>query len=331
MIVCVNANAAIDRVMFIDRFLPGQTMRPEIVLDCVGGKGADSALVLSVLGAPHRLITFGAGESGLALESLYRKFGIRYDLVWVEGETRTAHVIVETDLNRHSHITTRGYQVTSQDCCRFSDRLSDQVSAGDWVIIAGSLPEGAPESFYHEITSIVHARGGKVLIDCTGKPLEQALLSGPDVVKLNQLEFHETFGTSSTNLIDLEKNTRQALHAHNLNSIVITLGDEGILAVTQAESYFAYAPKVTEVNAAGAGDAASAAIAFRLAQGDDWTSALQWACACGAAVVLTQGTAECSLENIVGFLAQVSIKHLRQCGSENYPVLGVSNVADDHH
>lgn len=308
MIISVNANAAVDRVLFIPRFLPGQTMRPDTALNCIGGKGADAGLVLSVLGAPHLLISFMAGETGLLLEKLYRQAGIHSDLVWVNGETRTSYVIVETECNQHSHLTTKGYTVTSGDCERLMERTAAQVTEGDWIILAGSLPGGAPETFYREITDLVHTKGGKVLIDCAGRPLKQSLQSQPDVVKMNQHEFQETFHKPLTDLGGLEKDAREVLDERSLKTILITLGDRGILAVTENESFFSPGLKLTEVNAAGAGDAVSAAAAFRLALGDNWHSVLQWASAAGAAVVITQGTAECSLETIEKFRPQILVE-----------------------
>jgi 1-phosphofructokinase family hexose kinase len=310
MIFCINANSAIDRVIFIDRFLSGQTMRPEVSLDCIGGKGADAALVLSVLGAPHLLLSFMAGENGRQLEKLYRKFEICYELLWVEGETRFSNVIVETDFNRHSHITTKGYSVDGEDCTRFLKRVTELASAQDWVLIGGTLPEGAPDTFYGQVIEAAHQKGARTLIDCAGKPLIQVLSSGPDVVKLNRSEFAATFGKSPDSLIDLAEAARQALADFRLNAMVITLDKEGMLAVTPEEVYRAHGLQLKPVNAAGAGDAASAAITYRLSQGDDWVSVLQWAGAAGAAVVLTQGTAECFLEDILKFRSQVQVERL---------------------
>ena len=65
-----------------------------------------------------------------------------------------------------------------------------------------------------------------------------------------------------------------------------------------------------EVNAAGAGDAVSAAIVYRITQGDDWTQALTWAAAVSAAVVLTEGTAECSMTDIQNLYPKVWVKKL---------------------
>jgi fructose-1-phosphate kinase PfkB-like protein len=112
MILTVTANAALDRVLFIDRFQPTSVMRVQQVVDSVGGKGLDASVVLQTLGAPNTAVSFMAGETGRTLEAILNRYGIHHDLVWVEGETRTANVLIETELHRHSHIITPGYSVT---------------------------------------------------------------------------------------------------------------------------------------------------------------------------------------------------------------------------
>ena len=68
------------------------------------------------------------------------KAGIQSDLIWVEGDTRISHIIVETAHRRHSHIITPGYEVDEEDCQEFTARFKNYLPEADWVIIAGTLP-----------------------------------------------------------------------------------------------------------------------------------------------------------------------------------------------
>ena len=47
MILTLTPNAALDRLLFIDEFKPGTVMRPQKMIDKVGGKGLDSSVALS--------------------------------------------------------------------------------------------------------------------------------------------------------------------------------------------------------------------------------------------------------------------------------------------
>lgn len=311
MILCVNANAALDKVLIGEYLLPGGTMRVEKTLDCIGGKAADSALVLHTLGAPHLLVSFMAGEIGRSLESLLNSRGIQNHLVWVAGETRIAYVIAERSNHRHTHVTTYGYAVGPADIDSFLEQISRFAAMASWVIMAGSLPPGMTDDFYARVIETAHGAGAKTLIDSCGTALRAALPARPDVVKLNRDEFIKTLAVKADSLDQLAALAREKmLEPYALSDVVITLEADGILAVSHSEVWRVCPPKLTAINAAGAGDAASAALAYRLSLGDPWPIALRWAGAASAAAVLTEGTAECDYVEIEKLFPCVQVTRL---------------------
>lgn len=307
MILTVNANAALDRVIFIDRIKPTTVMRASRVVDSVGGKGLDASVVLQTIGAPNLAISFMAGPTGQVLTSLLDRYGIPHDLVWVDGDTRVANVIVETEFNRHSHIMTTGYCVTPDDCRRFLEKVETHAPKAKWMILAGSLPAGAPPDLYAEAIRIGKKHGVRCLIDSPGDPAREAVRCQPDILKLNQEEFADTFNIRARFPDELVTLARGLMTRLGIENVVITAGSGGILAVTPQQAYLARAPRQVAVNAAGAGDSVSAVLAYRLMQGDDWPDALRQAAATSAAVVLTEGTADCRIEDIQRILPLVEV------------------------
>lgn len=312
MILAINANAAVDQVLFIDQFLPGATMRPSRSVLSVGGKSLDAAVVIKTLGGPVQAVSFIAGQNGKTLERLLESKGIPSDLVWLEGETRVSYVIVETRCNRHSHITTQGYTVSAQDCAIFLERVRQHAGTASWAAIGGTLPGGAPVDFYCQLIELLHAQRVKALIDCAGPAALGALPALPDIVKMNQAEFRATFPAQGEHLQGADQGEwvracRSAMQQHKIQSFVLTCGEDGLLALTQGGTYHAAAPAQVEVNAAGSGDAVSGVLAYRLALGDPWEEALRWAAAAGAAVVLTEGTAECRVEDVLAIYQQTRV------------------------
>lgn len=308
MILTINANAAVDIVFYIDRFISGETMRPTKVVYSVGGKGLDTAVVLQALGAQHKAVSFIAGRNGETLAGLLKERGVEADLVWLDGETRVSNVIVEMGLGRHSHITTFGYTVSPPDCAVFKERIRAHAAEASWAVIAGSLPGGAPPSFYSDITRLLHQLGVKVLIDGFGQPARETLAESPEIMKMNREEFITTFNVRPQSRDDWIDAVYQEMQHHNIGSFVLTCGKDGILAFTPHAVYQAVAPEMEEVNAAGSGDAVSAALAYRLSLGETWEQALRWGAAAGAAVVLTEGTAECRLEDVLNIYPQTSVQ-----------------------
>jgi len=297
MILTITTNAALDRVIFIPEFQPAHTMRAQRVIESVGGKGLDTSVALHHLGVPNLALSLIAGPNGRRLEQLLDRYGIPHELIWVEGDTRIAYVIVESEHHRHSHIIASGYTVSPPEQEAFVTRFKERVAEAGWVVVAGSLAPGLPDDFYACLTDIAHQSGARVLIDCPGKPAIQALSSRPEVLKMNRTELASTFKIAATTLDELAKFGRKLIAQHGLPALVITCGEDGLLAVTDQSTYLAFSPLQQEVNAAGAGDAVSAALAWRFLEGDGWPQALHWAAAASAAVVLTEGTAELRIED----------------------------------
>lgn len=308
MILTINANAAVDIILFIDRFRSGETMRPSRVVTGVGGKGLDSALVLRTLGAPVQAVSFAAGHNGQILADLLKTKDVPVDFIWVPGETRVANVIVEVEVNHHSHITTPGYKVTGQDCETFKQCIEQYASHAIWAIVAGTLPEGAPLSLYHEIITLLHRHRVKVLVDCSGQFALESLTAGPEIVKMNQDEFSQTFQVRPIGQVESLGVIRGIMQRFAIQNFVLTCGKAGLLAFTPEATYRASAPRQPEVNAAGSGDAVSAALTYHLSLGDSWDVALRWAAAAGAAVVRTEGTAECRLSDIEQIYALTAVQ-----------------------
>ncbi|MCE1253660.1 MAG: 1-phosphofructokinase family hexose kinase [Anaerolineae bacterium] len=312
MILAINTNAALDRVVFIDRFVPNTSMRTNRSALSIGGKGLDAALVLQTLGAPVKAVSFMAGKNGEILADLLDKNKIDKDLIWLPGETREANVIVETDFNRHSHITTYGYKVTRKDCDTLLARIALYAPQTQWAVMAGSLPEGAPAGYYREMIELLHSRGVKTLIDNQGAPMLEALAAQPEIVKMNQHEFQDTFKMPVENQEQLIQACLAQMEHHRIKSMVITCGKDGILVFTsEGILQGRCALEVKEINAAGAGDAVSAALAYRLSLGDSWSQALSWAVATSVAVIKTEGTAECYLSDIMEIYPNTWVKALK--------------------
>lgn len=307
MFLTLTANAALDRVIFIEEFVPATTMRAPRFIECAGGKGFDTSVALRGLGQPTTAIGFVAGYYGNLLVNVLTQYGIDSDPIWLPGETRLANVIVETARARHSHVMIGALPVSAAGLETMLAHYQGHLPAAAWAVAAGSLPPGMPVTFYHTAVTLAHAAGKPVLIDATGAPLLAALPAQPDVVKLNQDEFIDTFGLTGGDLPAIVAAARQVRQAHALPAIVLTCGREGVVAITTEGVVQAQAPVQRAINAAGAGDAASAAVVWRRAQGDAWTETLRWAAAVSAASVVTEATAEVRLADVEHLLPDVRI------------------------
>ena len=130
-----------------------------------------------------------------------------------------------------------------------------------------------PRDFYRTVTNLAHQAGIPTLIDCPGEPMLQALPEKPDIVKMNRCELSQTFGIAGNSLAELATQVQRLCRREDLPALVVTCGEMGILAITGQGSYRAIVPSQEEVNAAGTGDAVSAALVWRLSLGETWQQA----------------------------------------------------------
>lgn len=310
MFLTVTPNSALDRVIFIDQFAPETVMRTTRWVDSVGGKGFDTSVALRALGAETLAVGFMAGPTGEQLQRLLERYGIMHDLVWVEGETRTAHIIAETALGRISHIMIGALTVSAPQVDDLLRRIDAHLPGARWLIGGGSLPSGLSPDLFAQTVARAHAHGVPSLLDISGPPALAAAPAKPTILKMNRREFCATFDLDDIPWEALLSPAKDVAARLGLGNLVLTGGADGILAITEQGGFHAAAPHQRVVNAAGAGDAASAALAWRLAEGDNWPSALRWAAATGAAVVLTEGTADCDMADIQRILPAVHLTAL---------------------
>jgi 1-phosphofructokinase family hexose kinase len=312
LFLTVTPDPVLDEIFIIEEWTPGVPMRSLKTTTSVGGKGLDASVALRHLGQDTVGLAFLAGRTGQELARLVQTYGIALEAVWTGGSTRTAHIVAEARQNRHSHLFSGGIEIDAAQHEAFFQRFQQLLSQAAWVILGGIIPQALPASFYHPLIEAATRVGVPVLVDAFGDFMLEAINAHPAVVKMNRREIGLTFGEEPQEFDDLLAKASKIYRQYDLNTLVVTSGAEGIAAFTPQGVVHALPPHLQAVNAAGAGDAASAAIAWRQSLGDDWSETLRWAAAAGAAVVLTEGTADCRLEDICRIYSQVQVRQIKE-------------------
>ena len=306
MIVTVTPNTAIDRVIFVQDFAWGRTMRAQGAVWSPGGKGTDAAWVLGELGRPCLATGLAAGESGRRLQGMLEAQGVRTEFVWVGGETRTNYVLVDRTRSTQATVTVSGLAVDDGHVAALSARLERWLPECQVLVLGGGVPAGMAADWYGAWIGRARERGLPTLLDASGEPLRRSAPAGPTVLKPNRDELSELLGRPIGGREEALAAARELLD-WGIELVLATLGAEGALAVTRDVAYFLPPLPVQAVNCAGAGDAMTAGLACGYAEGWPLEESLRLAAAAAAAVVITPGTAECRRADIERFLAQVKL------------------------
>jgi tagatose 6-phosphate kinase len=246
-----------------------------------GGKGINVARVLSALGHPATVTGLAGGVPGAALRRDLAASGLRDALVEVAGDSRQTVTVVERDRGDAGVLLEPGPCVTPEEWDRFGAVYRRLVAESRVVVLSGSLPPGLDDGAYAELVSVAREHDVPVILDTAGVPLLRALPSGPALVKPNADELRETFGTDDATA------GATALRRAGAGAAVVSLGADGMLAVTPDGTWLAKPPRRVAGNPTGAGDAAVAALSAGLAADTPWPDRLRQAVAVSAAAVLS--------------------------------------------
>jgi fructose-1-phosphate kinase PfkB-like protein len=94
-VVCVAVNASVDKVVAVDRLVPGEIHRPEMLSVVPGGKAVNVARAATRLGLESVVVPVVAGHAGAWLVEALATERIPTRAVRISGETRSCLSILD--------------------------------------------------------------------------------------------------------------------------------------------------------------------------------------------------------------------------------------------
>jgi len=303
MIYTLTLNPAVDLELQISQFQFDSVARAEgSRIDC-GGKGFNVSRMLRNVNIDSIAMGFVGGYNGQRLQAELTAAGISTDFTQISGETRTNVSIVASGEAKHIKVNEAGPEVTPAELASLIDSVKANLKAGDWWVLGGSLPRGVNNNIYAELIGLIEAAGAFAILDSSGKALELGCLAKPTLVKPNLDEAQELLGLTERELEDASI-WSQSLAKSGPQNLVVSLGSEGALLVTEQQFSKLASPSIIEANPIGAGDSMVAGIVWRLSLGESLTQALAYGLACGAATASRSGTDLGSLDQVTELVEQ---------------------------
>jgi 1-phosphofructokinase family hexose kinase len=306
MIVTVTPNTSIDRILFIPSFELNKTICTTQSVVSMGAKGTDVSWILGELGIPSLALGFAAGIAGKQVVELLHNKGVETDFVWVAGETRVNTLIVCKDGSGQSTIKADTLVVSEEDVDKLWACYLKALPEATCVVLGGTLPPNVDPSLYIRLIQAARQRAIPVILDSSGPSLRAGLTASPTVIKPNREEIEELTGLPAVSMESVYRAARKLKDRYG-TSVVITLGEQGALALLPQHTYQIPPLNLEVINTGGAGDAVSAGIAAALSQNLPLEYGLRLGIASASAVCLTPGTAECRHEDIQRLLPDVQL------------------------
>ncbi|QNE73774.1 ribokinase [Streptomyces finlayi] len=282
LLVVGSANA--DLVIGVERRpAPGETVLGSDLAVHPGGKGANQAVAAARLGAGAALLArVGDDAHGRLLLESQRAAGVDTAGVLVGGAPTGVALITVDPSGDNSIVVSPGAnaRLTPQDV-----RAAGSLLAAARVV---SVQLEIPLETVAEVARTVSSDTRFVLNPSPPAPLPEQVLAVCDPLVVNE---HEALFILGGTAGDTPEDRARGLLALGPRSVVVTLGAAGALVADSRTGDLVRvpSPKVDAVDTTGAGDAFTAALAWRLGRGEGLLEAAEFAVQVGAAAVTRKG------------------------------------------
>jgi ribokinase len=265
---------------------PGETVLASGYRVDYGGKGSNQAVGCARLGAEVRFVArIGRDNFGEMARTLYRQEGIDAAFVQESNEhpTGVGFILVEAGSGNNSIAIDPGANelLSARDIADCDAAFQNAAV----VLTQLEIPVEAAEAALER----GRAQGAITILNpAPVRPLPQSVLRLADVLTPNQTEAKVLTGRSARVQCAPEEVAQDLIRA-GVKNVVMTLGEEGALIVTESSSKRIPAVAVASVDTTGAGDAFNAGLATALASGETLESAVEFAVISGGLAVTKEG------------------------------------------
>lgn len=259
MIVTVTPNPSIDRTVV----LPGKLVRGGVLrvagsLDQPGGKGVNISRACVAAGVPTCAVLPVGADDPFVRE--LRALGVPSAPVPPAGPMRVNLTLTEPD-GTTTKLNAAGAEVSTADLDALAKRVLALPDEG-WVVLAGSLPPGAPDGWYADLAARLRTTGRRVAVDTSDAALEAVVAqlspgSAPSLLKPNAEELASVAGVDAAELEGDPERVAVAARTlvdRGVTAVLATLGGAGAVLVDATGAWHAVPPPTRVVSTVGAGD-----------------------------------------------------------------------------
>jgi len=294
VIVTLTANPSFDQTIALSEQLErGAVQRVSAMTSQAGGKGVNISRAAVAAGIPTVAVLPARPDDSIVHE--LAEAGIDCRPSRPTGDIRVNLTLTEPD-GTTTKLNGPGAAVTDEHLDDLAATLVRHARDADWTVLAGSLPPGAPATFYADLVPRLRAVS-RVAIDTSDAPLAALVdrLPGdaPDLLKPNAEELASITGTEAEALEadpGAAAKASRTLVERGVGAVLATLGGRGAVLVDADGAWYAPPPPTTVVSTVGAGDCTLFGYLLGSLRGLDAPDRLALAVAYGAAAAGLPGT-----------------------------------------
>lgn len=283
MIHLITLNPAIDHFINVDEIKINKT---NDVLDSnlvFGGKAINVAQILKQYDIDFKLVTtVDHDNEEFIKESLT---GIDYELIPVK------QIRINTKVNQKGNVTefnSKGLAL-GENQEKFTHYIRKNVQPDDYVLIAGN-PHPDDYDYMIKLCLEIKQITKNLIIDTSKITYDDLKRIKPKAIKPNDEEIEILLNQTITDELELITLGKEIINL-GIQNIVITLGANGSIYISENECYKVEPIKDQVVNTVGAGDSFIAGMIYSYVKESSITELLKMATACASATTFNTGLA----------------------------------------
>lgn len=284
MVYTITLNPALDYVMKVGTLRYDDINRAKSEEIYYGGKGINVSVILTRLGIDNIALGFKAGFTGEKLEQMLVEDGIKCDFNSLKSGNTRINVKIKADTELD--VNAQGPAISEEEIEELFHKL-DKIQAGDYLVLAGSIPSTLPDDIYERILARLQDKGVNFVVDATGDLLKNVLAYKPFLVKPNHHELGDLFGVETKSEEDIVKYAKK-LQEMGAKNVLVSRAKDGATLVDENGMVTTF-PNVEGklVNSVGCGDSMVGGFVAGCIEKSNYAYALKLGAACGNATAFS--------------------------------------------
>lgn len=254
--------------------VPGETVKSMMFKMGPGGKGFNQGIAAYKSGGNVTMVTkLGKDEFANVALNMLKELNMSSEFVFVTEEAPTGVALIMVDENTSQN----AIMVAAGACDTFNDdditKITPIIKSSDFLLTQLETNIDAVE----KVIDIAFKNGIKVILNpAPVQPIKDELLKKIYIITPNEVEAGILSGIKINNIDDAYKAAKYFLDK-GVKEVIITLGKDGVLAVTKDKHELFHNYDVKVVDTTGAGDAFNGGFVTALAENKDLFEACRFA------------------------------------------------------
>lgn len=301
MIYTLTLNPAIDYYMSMGNFQLASLNSLEEGYTLPGGKGINVSKVLKNFSVESKALGFVGGFTGDYIKKHLNEYEIESDFIELQENTRINIKLKTKD--SETEIAGKSPTISRENVKELLKKF-EEIKKDDVVILSGSVPNSISKSIYADIIKLL-PKDCKVILDTRGLHFVEGLKEGVFLTKPNNHELEEFFNRKLNNIEEIIQAGKD-LQALGSKNVLISLGKDGSILITEKEVYIGNAPQGKLISSVGAGDSMVAGVVYGIAKGMTLEDSYKYGIASGSSTAFSEGLT--TFEGMNSLLNKIEIK-----------------------